>query len=217
MKTDSQLQHDVSAELKWEPSIHAAHIGVEVKDGVVILAGKVDNYTEKWNAERVAQRVSGVKALVTELKVNLPGLEKRSDADIARAVENVLEWNSSLPADAVKVKVENGWVTLTGEVDWQFQRLAAADSIRYLMGVIGVNDAIFIKPSVTVTAVKADIEAALKRSASADAKKITVEVHGTDVTLGGTVRNWAEREAATNSAWASPGVRSVVDKITLAY
>jgi osmotically-inducible protein OsmY len=215
MKTDSQLQQDVSAELTWEPSVHAARIGVEVKDGVVTLAGQVDTYAEKWNAERAAQRVAGVKALATELKVQLTGLSKRTDADIAGAVENVLEWSSSLPAGAIKVMVESGWVTLSGNVDWQYQREAAKDSVRYLLGVAGVSDQIAIKPSVSTTAVKSDIEAALKRTAIADAKKIHVEVQGSDVTLTGTVHNWAERETATNSAWGTPGVRNVHDKMTL--
>jgi osmotically-inducible protein OsmY len=217
MKTDSQLQQDVSAELKWEPSIHAARIGVEVKDGVVTLAGQVESYSEKWNAERAAQRVAGVKAMTTELKVHLTGLSKRTDADVAEAVENVLEWTSSLPAGAIKVMVEGGWVSLSGDVDWQYQRQAATDSVRYLMGVTGVSDQISIKPSVTATAVKSDIEAALKRTSIADAKKISVAVHGSDVTLSGTVQSWDERDTATNSAWGTPGVRNVVDMMTLAY
>ena len=217
MKTDSQLQQDVSAELQWEPSVHAARIGVEVKDGVVTLAGQVDSYSEKWNAERAAQRVAGVKAMSTELKVHLTGLSKRTDADVAEAVENVLEWTSSLPAGAIKVMVEGGWVTLSGDVDWQYQRQAATDSVRYLMGVTGVSDQISIKPSVTATAVKSDIEAALKRTSIADAKKISVAVHGNDVTLSGTVHSWDERDTATNSAWGTPGVRNVVDMMTLAY
>jgi len=217
MKTDSQLQQDVSAELEWEPSVHAARIGVEVKDGVVTLAGQVDSYAEKWNAERAAQRVAGVKAMTTELKVHITGLSKRTDADIAEAAENVLEWTSSLPAGAIKVMVEGGWVTLSGDVDWQYQRQAAKDSVRYLMGVTGVSDQISIKPSVTATAVKADIEAALKRTSIADAKRITVAVHGSDVTLSGTVHSWDERDTATNSAWGTPGVRNVVDKMTLSF
>jgi osmotically-inducible protein OsmY len=217
MKTDSQLQRDVSAELDWEPSVHAARIGVEVKDGVVTLAGQVDSYSEKWNAERAAQRVSGVSALTTELKVQLTSLSQRSDADIAGAVENVLEWTASLPAGALKVMVEGGWVTLSGAVDWQFQRQTATASVRYLLGVTGVSDQISIKPSVSATAVKSDIEAALKRSAIADAKKIDVSVYGSDVTLSGSVVNWAERETALHSAWATPGVRDVVDKMALAY
>jgi osmotically-inducible protein OsmY len=217
MKTDSQLQQDVSAELQWEPSVHAVRIGVEVKDGVVTLAGHVDSYSEKWNAERAAQRVAGVKAMTTELKVHLTGLSKRTDADVAEAVENVLEWTSSLPAGAIQVMVEGGLVTLSGDVDWQYQRRAATDSVRHLMGVTGVSDQISIKPSVNATAVKSDIEAALKRTSIADAKKISVSVHGSDVRLSGTVHSWAERNTATNSAWGTPGVRNVVDEMTLAY
>ncbi len=217
MKTDSQLQQDVSAELDWEPSVHAARIGVEVKDGVVTLAGLVDSYAEKWNAERAAQRVSGVKAMATELKVQLSSLGERTDADIARSVENVLEWTSSLPAGAVQVMVEGGWVTLSGDVDWQYQRQAAADGVRFLMGVTGVSNQISVKPTVTAKAVKTDIESALKRTAIAEAKKIAVDVSGSTVTLTGSVHNWAERETATKSAWGTPGVYNVVDKMTLAY
>lgn len=217
MKSDSQLQQDVSAELKWEPSVQSAHIGVKVKDGVVTLVGQVNSYVEKWNAERAAQRVAGNKAMTTELKVHLAGLSKRTDADVAEAVENVLEWTSSLPAGAVKVMVEGGWVTLSGNVDWQYQRQTANDSVRYLMGVTGISDQIIIKPSVTATVVKSDIEAALKRTSIADAKQISVAVHGSDVTLSGTIHSWSERDTATTSAWGTPGVRNVVDMMTLAY
>ena len=217
MKSDSQLQQDVSAELKWEPSVQSAHIGVKVKDGVVTLVGQVNSYVEKWNAERAAQRVAGNKAMTTELKVHLEGLSKRTDADVAEAVENVLEWTSSLPAGAVKVMVEGGWVTLSGNVDWQYQRQTANDSVRYLMGVTGISDQIIIKPSVTATVVKSDIEAALKRTSIADAKQISVAVHGSDVTLSGTIHSWSERDTATTSAWGTPGVRNVVDMMTLAY
>jgi osmotically-inducible protein OsmY len=217
MKTDSQLQQDVSAELQWEPSVHAARIGVEVKDGVVTLAGQVDSYAEKWSAERAAQRVAGVKAMTTELKVHLTSLSQRTDGDIAQAVENVLEWTSSLPAGAIQVMVERGWVTLSGDVDWQYQRQAATDSVRFLMGVTGVSDQINIKPSLTATAVKSDIEAALKRTSMADAKTISVAVQGGDVTLSGTLHSWDERNTATHAAWGMPGVRNVVDKMTLAY
>jgi osmotically-inducible protein OsmY len=217
MKTDRQLQQDVSAELEWEPSVHAAHIGVAVKDGVVTLAGRVDSYAEKWSAERVAQRVSGVKAMATELTVQITSLSKRTDADIAASVENLLEWSATLPAGVIRVMVEGGWVTLSGTVDWKYQKQSAADSIRHLMGVIGVSDQISIKPAVSATVVKSDIESALKRAALADAQNIAVTVHGTDVTLSGTVHNWAERETATNSAWSTPGVRNVVDMMTLAH
>lgn len=218
MKTDSQLQQDVSAELNWEPSVHAARIGVEVKDGIVTLAGMVDSYAEKWNAERAAQRVSGVKAMTTELAVELSGLSKRSDADIAASVQTVLEWAHSLTSSRrIKVMVEHGWVTLSGDVDWQFQKQAAADSVRPMMGVTGVSNLISIRPSPPVLLVKSDIEAALGRAAIADSGKISVAIHGSDVTLSGTVQSWAERETAATSAWNSPGVTNVVDMMTLAH
>jgi osmotically-inducible protein OsmY len=197
--------------------VHAAQIGVEVKDGVVTLAGEVSSYAEKWNAERTAQRVAGVQALAVELCVKLSGQGLRTDADIARSAENVLSWTSFLPADAVKVLVEGGWVTLLGEVDWQYQRQAAADAVRSLLGVTGVSDQIAVKPQVVAGSVKADIDAALKRRASSDAQTISVGVSGADVTLSGTVHSWTERALATDTAWATPGVRNVMDKMTLVF
>ena len=217
MKTDAQVQQDVIAELKWEPSVNAAQIGVEVKNGIVTLAGHVASYAEKWDAERAAQRVGGVKALAIELDVTLTGSSKRSDADIARSAESALQWTTFLPKDAVKITVEKGWITMTGTVDWAYQRQAAADGVRYLLGVTGVSDQIAIKSSVSSTAVKADIEAALKRRAAVDAQKIRVEVRGADVTLTGTVDSWAERDLARHSAWSTAGVRNVVDNLTFAY
>jgi osmotically-inducible protein OsmY len=217
MKTDSQLQQDVMAELKWEPSVHAAQIGVEVKDGVVTLAGEVSSYTEKLNAESAALRVNGVKALAVDMKVKLSQFGARTDADIAESAKNILGWTSSLPADAIKVMVEHGWLTLSGNVEWQYQRQDAANSVRFLLGVTGVSNQIAIKPSPLAAVVKADIEAALKRRAAADAKTIGVEVKGADVTLTGTVHSWSERDLATRSAWGSAGISKVVDKLTIAY
>lgn len=215
MKSDTQLQLDVGAELLWEPSVPNARIGVEVKDGIVTLAGRVDSYIEKLSAERAAQRVSGVVALVTEITVQIPGGGERSDADIAGSVENVLAWTSRLPKGAIQVMVQDGWVTLSGDVDWQYQRLAAAATVRFLLGVTGVSNQIAIRRKVFATVIKADIEAALKRSAAADARAIVVEVHDGNVTLTGRVASQAERETATASAWGSPGVHNVVDRMTL--
>jgi osmotically-inducible protein OsmY len=217
MKTDTQLQSDVIAELSWEPSINAEDIGVEVKDGIVTLAGHVSTYGEKIGAERATMRVSGVRALAVEMDVKLAGSDARNDVDIARSVDNVLQWTTYLPKGTVKIKVESGLVTLSGEVSWEFQRAAAINAVRYLIGVKGVNDQLVIKPKLSAPVVKADIEAALKRRAQKDANEISVSVHGTDVTLSGKVHSWSERELATNTAWGSPGVRSVVDKITLTY
>ena len=216
MKTDTQLQEDVIAELKWEPSINATQIGVEVKDGVVTLTGHVTSFAEKWNAERAAQRVAGIKALAIEMDVTLPGSSKRNDADIARSAENVLQWTAGLPRDCVKVMVENGWITLSGEVDWGYQRQAAIRAVRYLLGVTGVSDEIAIKAKLPLSAVKSDIEAALMRRAIDDARNISVKVQGGEVTLTGTVHSWSERDLAEHAAWGTPGVRNVVDLITVA-
>lgn len=217
MKTDSQLQKDVMAELKWEPAVHAEQIGVEVKDGIVTLAGHVDSFPAKWNAERAALRVAGVKALAVEIDVKLAGSNQRTDADVARTIENVLLWTTYLPKDSVKVMVEGGWVTLSGEVQWAFQRATAATAVRYLSGVKGVNDQITIKPVVTASVVKNDIEAALKRRATSEANGIKVAVSGSQVTLTGKVPTWAERDAAGSAAWASPGVSNVIDNIAISY
>jgi len=217
MKTDSQLQQDVMAELKWEPAVHAAQIGVEVKDGVVTLAGEVGSFGEKWNAERAAQRVSGVQALTVELAVKLSEFGKRTDADIARSAETALGWSSSVPVNAVKVLVDAGKLTLSGNVEWQYQRQDAFDSVRYITGVTGVSNQIGIKPLLSATVVKSDIEAAIKRRAVADAQTIAVDVKGANVTLTGTVHSWAERELATRSAWSSLGVKNVVDKMTITF
>jgi len=217
MKTDSQLQQDVMAELAWEPSIHATEIGVEVKDGVVTLAGDVSSYAQKWNAELATQRVSGVKALAINLTVKLVESGVRTDGDIATSARKVLDWTSAVESGSVKIMVEKGLITLTGEVDWKFQKEAAADAVRFLTGVVGVSDQIVVTPSVKASVVKADIEAAIRRAATADAKRITVGVSGTDVTLSGSIHSWAERDLATQSAWKSPGVRKVIDNMTLAY
>jgi len=217
MKSDTQIQQDVIGELNWEPSINAAQIGVEVKEGIVTLTGHVDSFAEKWNAERAAQRVSGVTAMAIEIDVKLPGSSKRNDVDIARSAESALQWTTFLPKDYVKLLVENGWITLNGNVDWEYQRQSAEGAVRHLMGVTGVSSQIVIKPKVSLSAVKSDIEAALKRRASAHADKISVQVKGTDVTLSGTVSSWSERDLARESGWSTPGVRNVVDDMTVTY
>lgn len=205
------------AELKWEPAVQAERIGVEVKDGIVTLAGHVDSYPAKWNAERAAQRVAGVKALAVEIDVKLNGSDQRNDGDVARSCENVLLWTTYLPKDSVKVMVEGGWVTLSGQVQWGFQRATATAAVRYLAGVKGVSDQITIKPGVTANVVKSDIEAALKRRATNEANGIKVAVNGSEVTLSGRVPSWAERDAAGSAAWSSPGVSNVVDNISISY
>lgn len=220
MKTDSQLQQDVRTELLWEPSVDAAHIGVEVKDGVVTLAGKVTSFSQKWATEQAALRVAGVQALTVALTVILPGPNQRDDADIAQAARNVLEWTELLPAGAIQVMVQDGWVTLSGQVDWQFQRQASTDCIRHLMGVTGVSNHISLKPTaaeVKASSMQAQIEAALQRTAMADVKNISVTVRGSVATLTGTIHQWDERNKATYAAWGTPGIYNVVDQMTMAY
>jgi osmotically-inducible protein OsmY len=215
MKTDAQLKQDVISELTWEPSVNASAIGVEVKNGIVTLAGHVESFSEKWNAERATQRVPGVKALAVEMDVKLPGSYERNDADIARAAENVLQWTTYWNKDTVKVMVEKGWVTLTGVVEWDYQRRSAAWSVKNLIGVTGVSNQIAIKPAVTSTAIKSDIDAALKRRANGDSQNISVDVRGDHVTLSGNVHSWSERELVMHSAWGTPGVRDVVNNISI--
>jgi osmotically-inducible protein OsmY len=207
-------------ELKWEPTIHAAEIGVAVKDGVVTLSGDVDTYSMKWAAERAVKRVSGVKGVAEEIKVSLPDPYKRTDEDIARSATNVLKWNFWVPHDSVKVMVQNGWITLSGEVDWWYQKEYAEDAVRHMIGISGVTNRITIKPPVpTVKAfeVKSGIEDALKRNARLlrDADKIRVETSGSKVILHGTVGSWADFEEAEYAAYCAPGVSEVENKLTV--
>jgi osmotically-inducible protein OsmY len=202
-------------ELGWEPGVEAAGIGVGVTDGVVSLTGYVDSYFEKWAADRGAKRVLGVTAVANEIEVRLPGGSNVIDADIARAAENVLDWNVSVPRNRIKLTVESGWITLEGMVDWQFQRQAAEKAVRHLMGVRGISNQIGIVQKTTLAEVKSEIEAALERSAKLDAKGITVELHGNKVTLKGNVRSWAEREEAERAVWGAPGVYEIEDQLRI--
>jgi osmotically-inducible protein OsmY len=215
MKTDAELQHDVMDELKWEPTIRAAEIGVGVTDGVVTLSGYVDSFYKKWAAERAAARVFGVKAVAEELKVRLPSSLKRPDEDLALAVVNVLEWNVLVPHDRIKVQVRDGLVTLSGEVDWGYQKFAAEDAVRYLMGIVWFNNQITVKPTVKPQELKDKIVSAFQRNALLDSRRITVETRGGKVILRGSVRSWGERAEAQWAAWAAPGISEVENNIII--
>jgi len=216
-KSDSQLQQDVLQELKYEPSIHPSEIGVTAKDGIVGLTGDVQSYIEKYAAVHAAERVAGVKAVTDELKVDLPAYHVRNDEDIARAALNALQWNVSVPADHIKVKVGSGWITLEGEVDYKYQRTAAENAVCNLTGVKGVSNLITLRRlEVSPSEVKTNIEQALRRAAEIDADKITVSVVKDKVVPNGKVSSWAEREEAERAAWSAPGVNEVVDYLVIA-
>ncbi|POZ60370.1 MULTISPECIES: BON domain-containing protein [Chromobacterium] len=213
MKNDIQLQQDVMAELNWDPSISSSHVGVSTNDGVVTLTGHVCSYAEKWAAERAALRVAGVKALAIEMDVELPNSDRREDADISRSVAHLLQQMTEIPKEGIKVMVENGWVTLFGEVEWDYQRQIASRIVRHLLGVTGVSDNIAITPKLSMNDVKDGVENALRRRAIADIDSISVMIQGEDVILDGVVHSWSERELAEHAAWGMPGVHQVINKI----
>jgi len=214
--TDADIRRNVEAELTWEPAVHdPTAIGVAVRDGITTMTGHVESYAEQWAAERAAERVNGVTALVSELDVHLPNSLERTDEDIAQAALNGINWSPSIPANAVTVEVRKGWVTLTGAVNWQFQRDAAEDVVRHLAGVRGVSNLVSLKRSLTQAVIRSDIEAALKRRARLDAHRIAVVVEGHHVTLAGAVRTYAERKEAERAAWDAPGVGSVENRISV--
>ena len=213
---DIDLRKDVLEELEWDPSIDARTIGVAVEDGIVALTGHVPSYAAKTSAERIVKRVLGVFGVANDLEVKLLSTAQRDDVDIARSAVNALEWNVSVPKGDVKVAVSKGWVTLDGGVEWYYQKRAAEDTVMVLAGVRGVTNNVTVtsKP-VRVADVKGKIEAALKRSAEVDSKKIAVQATDGKVILTGTVRSWVEREDAVSAAWSAPGVMNVVDQIRI--
>jgi len=214
MSDDKQLKQAVLDGLKWEPSVNAAHIGVTAKSGVVTLMGHVESYAEKFAAEKATRRINDVKAVAEELEVRLPFAVKHGDEEIAAATVNRIKWDSAIPSNAVKAKVEKGWVTLSGAVDWHYQQDAAGEDVRGLWGVTGVSNDITIKPRPNTSKIRQDIMVALDRSWF-DAASIDVTADGGKVTLTGRVESWYERDEATAAAWASPGTTEVENDISV--
>lgn len=215
MKSDSQMKKDVLAELACEPSVNAAHIGVTARDGVVTLNGSVKSFSEKHRAEVATKRIGGVRGIVEELKVKLPLLHRRDDADIASAALRALEWDSSVPSNTVQVKVEGAWLTLTGEVDHLFEKRHAEEDMTRLYGIEGLSNQIAVKPSVNTESIKNDIEEHFKRHATLDASEIKIETKEGLVTLRGKAPSWAAKEEALQAATLAPGVTEVIDDLTV--
>ena len=218
MKTDAQVQADVMQELKWDPSVTHEHIGVSVSDGIVTLAGTVPTYVEKFAAEKAAQRVFGVKAIVEKIEVKLSSAFEKNDQDIANAILTQFQWNVQIPDNLIKVNVEKGWIKLSGEVDWDFQRKAAEKAVRGLAGVKGVSNNITLKlKNVQPDIVKQKIEEALKREAMREARKINVSVEGSTVTLSGDVHSFTEMNDAKFAAWSAPGVTRIENHLHISH
>lgn len=213
MKTDLQLKSDVIAELSWDAGVNPTRIGVAVKNGIVTLSGEVDTHLQKHAVERAVRRVGGVRGMAVDLQVNLAPDHKRTDADIARAALHALDWHSSVPEERVKVAVEDGWITLTGEVDWSYQSASAEQAVRPLVGVTGVTNQIRLTQRASSNDIRSGIEGALARHAQRAARHLAVDVDGDVVTLRGQVGSMAERKAAVGTAFATKGVARVVDKL----
>ncbi|MDN3690150.1 BON domain-containing protein [Cyclobacterium jeungdonense] len=218
MRSNDEIQKDVLAEIKWDPELKDVHtqIGVAVKDGVVTISGLVNTYRKKRAAEQAAQRVRGVKVVACDIEVKIGSFGKKSDTEIAEVIKDALRWNSAVNEDKIEVKVDNGWVFLDGEVEWNFQKTSAEDSIESLLGVRGITNNISIqKPEIDILDIKGKIAGAFHRAATIDSNSIKIETRGSSVQLSGKVRSMAEKKDAERIAWSSPGVLTVDNKITV--
>jgi osmotically-inducible protein OsmY len=213
MRSDSEIERDVKEEIQWDPDIDATDIAVTVKKGVVTLAGFVKSYTDKYEAEAAAKRVAGVAGVANDLEVRIPSVDERPDPDIARDAVSAIKSQLPISSEHIKVVVKNGWVTLEGQVEWQYQRQTAENAVRRLKGVKGVSNLIQLKPQAQPSEIKRKIQEAFRRNAEVDANRIVVETWGSEVVLKGTVRSWIEREEAERVAWSAPGVTKVEDQI----
>jgi osmotically-inducible protein OsmY len=216
MRTDAEIKKDVEDELRWNPSIDATDIAVAVKNGVVTLTGYTKSFSDKWEAERAVKHVAGVVGVANDLEVRVPTVDQRPDPDIARDAVTAIKNRLPISSEHIQVVVKNGWLTLEGDVEWQYQKELAENAVRWVRGVKGVTNLIQVKPRVAPSEIKRKIEEAFRRSAEVDANRITVEASGGEVVLKGTVRSWAERQEAERAAWAAPGVTKVDNRIAIA-
>ncbi|MGK2900478.1 MAG: BON domain-containing protein [Burkholderiaceae bacterium] len=216
MKTDADLRRDVEDELAWDPQIESSAVGVAVRDGVVTLSGHLNTFAEKFAIERALRRVTGVRAVALELDIRLAPDHRRSDTDIAAAARESLKWSALVPGEHVRVTVDKGRVRLGGEVEWDYQRRGAEQAVRALVGVVGVGNAITIRPKIAPADLQRRISEAFARQVDRELKHLQIEVDGSTVTLRGTVNSWREREAAQGVAWHAPGVRAVINELEVA-
>jgi osmotically-inducible protein OsmY len=214
-RSDAEIERDVKEELEWDPDLDGTDIAISVKDGVVTLTGFVKTYTDKYEAEAAAKRVSGVRAVANDIEVRMPSVDERPDPEIAREAVTAVKSQLPVSSENIKVVVKNGWVTLEGEVEWQYQRNTAEGAVRRIKGVKGVTNLIQLKPRAQPEDIKRKIQEAFRRSAELDANRIQVETRGSEVILKGTVRSWIEREEAERVAWSAPGVTKVEDRIVV--